>query len=258
MIYGICNQTFITVRSEPREQSEMSSQILFGECYLIIEKYQNWHRVKNMFDGYEGWINTRLHTPISEKNYFKLNQLVPVVLDNPITNAHRFGSDGIYWLLAGSSIYGLNGKTFSMEKEIFTLDQIPDNSSNVPIRDYIEKTALKMLNIPYLWGGRSTFGIDCSGFSQLIYKIAGLTLKRDAREQFNQGVEIQLEETQCGDLAFFSNDEGNITHVGMILNDRKIIHSSGKVRIDLLDVNGIYNFSKKEYSHKLKGIRKLI
>ncbi len=255
MVYGICNQTLIQVRLEPSEKSEMVSQILFGETYLILEKFQKWYRVQNMYDSYQGWINSSLHIPLSELSYNKLIKEIPVILDKPISYARQLSKDGVYWLLAGSAVYGLKGKTFSIEKEIFTLDAVPEDNSNKPVREFMAQLAISMLNIPYLWGGRSTFGIDCSGLSQLIYKIAGLSLRRDAKDQFKQGLEISLENTKPCDLAFFGNDDSSITHVGIVLSDSRIVHASGKVRIDNLDCQGIFNNIQKEYSHKLIGIR---
>ena len=108
--------------------------------------------------------------------------------------------------------------------------------------DWIVKVARRYLNAPYLWGGRSPFGVDCSGFTQMVYKIAGQHLLRDAAQQVSQGRSIDfMEECQAGDLAFFDNEEGDIIHVGMILADNHIIHCDGMVRIDRLDQSGIHN-----------------
>ena len=117
---------------------------------------------------------------------------------------------------------------------------------------------MRYLNAPYLWGGRSPFGIDCSGFTQLVFKFAGIKLQRDAYQQGGQGSIINfIEEVQPGDLAFFSNDEGAIIHVGIMLKDNRIIHSSGKVRIDKIDHFGIYNAETKKHSHLLKLIKRM-
>jgi gamma-D-glutamyl-L-lysine dipeptidyl-peptidase len=115
------------------------------------------------------------------------------------------------------------------------------------------------LNSPYLWGGKTPFGIDCSGFTQMAYKLAGIKLRRDAWQQAEQGHTINLlEETEPGDLAFFDNDEGNIVHVGIILRDHKIIHAAGKVRIDSIDHYGINNKELKKYTHKLRLIKRMV
>ena len=121
------------------------------------------------------------------------------------------------------------------------------------------KTAFMYLNAPYLWGGKTPFGIDCSGFTQMVYKLNGYSLLRDASQQATQGEALSfIEESEAGDLAFFDNDEGVITHVGIIMEDNYIIHSSGKVRIDRLDHLGIFNPDTQRHTHKLRVIKKYI
>ena len=118
--------------------------------------------------------------------------------------------------------------------------------------------AFLFLNTPYLWGGKTPFGIDCSGFTQLVYKLCGHTLLRDAKDQATQGEVLSfIEESEPGDLAFFDNEEGVITHVGIIMQDYFIIHASGKVRIDVLDHSGIYNTDTKKHTHKLRVIKRI-
>ncbi len=115
------------------------------------------------------------------------------------------------------------------------------------------------MNAPYLWGGKTPFGIDCSGFTQMVYKLNGHALLRDASEQASQGIALSfIEESEPGDLAFFDNSEGQIIHVGIIMEDNHIIHAHGKVRIDRLDHSGIYNIDKKIHTHKLRVIKKII
>ena len=115
------------------------------------------------------------------------------------------------------------------------------------------------LNTPYLWGGKTPFGIDCSGFSQMVYRINGYQLNRSAEEQSQQGDALSfIEESEPGDLAFFDNNEGVIDHVGIILKDNYIIHVNGEVRIDRIDHTGIFNTDKRLYSHQLRVIKKII
>ena len=101
-------------------------------------------------------------------------------------------------------------------------------------------------------------GMDCSGFSQVVHRIVGNDLPRDASQQVELGDTISfVEEAQAGDLAFFDNEEGNITHVGICLGGGDIIHASGSVRIDKLDHIGIFNADKGTYSHKLRVIKRI-
>ena len=120
----------------------------------------------------------------------------------------------------------------------------------------IIRTALLYLNTPYLWGGKTPFGIDCSGLTQMVYRLNGIKIKRDAFQQANQGKILNVfNDIKPGNLAFFSNKEGEISHVGILINNNSIIHAHGKVRVDQFDENGIYNSKLENYSHKLKFIK---
>jgi cell wall-associated NlpC family hydrolase len=153
--------------------------------------------------------------------------------------------------------YKKNNVSFNKNEYIFdglTVDSSKKNSKNKLIEN-----AYIYLNAPYLWGGRSPLGIDCSGFTQLLYKLNGVQLPRDASQQAKVGQTLSfVEESEAGDLAFFDNEEGNIIHVGMVLDNNRIIHASGKVRIDRLDHQGIYNVDTHKYSHRLRLIKKII
>ena len=122
-----------------------------------------------------------------------------------------------------------------------------------------DRTAKEFLNAPYLWGGKSFFGVDCSGFTQLVYKVNNVKLPRDAYQQAEVGEALSfVEESQPGDLAFFENAEGRIIHVGIMLDDQKIIHASGKVRIDTLDSTGIFNQEMNKHTHKLRFVKSIL
>jgi cell wall-associated NlpC family hydrolase len=159
----------------------------------------------------------------------------------------------------GAVLPGFKNGQFQIAGNTFTFEgQTCDSSARRTIKD-IKETAYLFLNAPYLWGGRSPFGIDCSGFTQLVYKLNGYKLPRDARQQVELGSPLSfVEEAEAGDLAFFDNEEGNIVHVGIILENQQIIHASGSVRIDKFDHYGIFHSDNKKYSHMLRVIKKLI
>lgn len=229
------------VRREPSDKSEMISQALFGEHVVILESQEKWSMVEMEADGYEGWIDNKqlgVHHPMEDS----------VMLSIPISPCTCANGDSML-LPAGSII--------SSSIKCNTVQPNWDGSSMD-----LEGCARQFLNAPYLWGGRTIMGIDCSGFTQLVMRLNGKVLPRDAYQQAECGVTVNfIEEAQTGDLAFFDNAEGRIVHVGLILRrsqtDVHIIHASGCVRIDALDHEGIFNLTKEEYSHKLRIIKRI-
>ena len=249
MLYGICNLGIVPMRLEPTDTSELVSQVLYGEHFKVLEKRKKWSRIRIAFDKYEGWIDNKQYTEIEENDFKSLSNnelklstdLVEFVTDN---------KQNIYTIPLGSSLSGLgilrhkfDGNSVSIKKD----------------KSELIEAAFLYLNSPYLWGGKTPFGIDCSGFTQMVYKLCGYKLNRDASQQANQGDALSfIEESEPGDLAFFDNNEGNIIHVGIIMENNHIIHAHGKVRIDLLDHSGIYNVDTNKHTHKLRVIKKII
>jgi len=261
MRYGISNLSIVPVRTDPCETSEMCTQILFGEHYSIVDENKKWCKIKLAFDDYEGWIDQKMVYEISEKTFRQLNQQQLTVTTNPFNIVQPEKGYSNFLIVAGSSLpfYKSAHNTFRIGAESYTIqgDRILSVKKN--IRNILIENALKYFNAPYLWGGRSPFGVDCSGFSQILYKMIGLHLPRDAQQQAMIGENITfVEEALPGDLAFFDNDEGKIVHVGIIWEKNKIIHSSGKVRIDNIDHFGIYNIDTKRYSHQMRLMRRII
>ena len=232
---GICTVSVAAIRAEQSHQSEMTSQLLYGETVEILQTKGKFIKVKMHFDGYEGWIDSQQIAEISS-DYFdeRKTQLVSNTVQMYNT------SQGPILLSMGSEV---NSEKIS--PTFLSLENISE-------------TAKQFLNVPYLWSGRSFFGIDCSGFVQLIYKAHGISLPREAQQQSEVGDVLSfVEESKPGDLAFFEDEEGRICHVGMMLSDHEIIHASGKVRIDSLDSTGIFNKELNKHTHKLRFLRSI-
>ncbi len=257
MKFGIANLSIIPVRKEPKEQSEMTTQILFGETFKITKKLKNWCYIVIDNDNYEGWIDKKLCNQISEETYVKHTKDNPVIVPDMISAVHQEDSKLPNFICAGSELpfFNKTDKSFLLgNKKYFLLNDLEHNKKLT-----IKEIAYQFLNSPYLWGGKTNFGIDCSGFTQTVFKINGKKIPRDASQQVKQGSTLNfMTEAKLGDLAFFDNDDGNIIHVGIILNNKKIIHASGKVRIDNIDFNGIFNNDTKTYTHKLRVIKRVI
>ena len=249
MQYGICHLSIIPLRLEPADPSEMVSQVLYGEHFKVLEIRKNWVKIRLAFDKYEGWIDHKQYTEVEEKQYKYLDSESPI-LASDLVDFIQDETQQLYPISLGATLN--NNALLNRTFEGNTTYGLKDKSLLI-------NTAFNYLNAPYLWGGKTPFGIDCSGFTQMVYKLNGYKLLRDASQQATQGEPLSfIEESEPGDLAFFDNNEGHITHVGIIMKDNYIIHAHGKVRIDRLDHTGIYNAETGKHTHKLRVIKKII
>ena len=247
MNYGLCNLSVVPLRSEASDTSEMVSQVLYGELFEVLEKTNKWALIKLAFDGYEGWIDPKQYLPISEEDFLNLKKLTSTYSSN-LVDIISTPENELLPITMGSNLQTADFLNHNFEGEF--LEGIHSKAN-------IIETAQNYINSPYLWGGKTPFGIDCSGFTQMVYKMNGYHLLRDASQQATQGEALSfIEESEPGDLAFFDNEEGNITHVGIIMKDNLIIHAHGKVRIDHLDHSGIFNADKNAHTHKLRVIKR--
>jgi hypothetical protein len=253
-MFGICNLAIIPLRFEPNDRSEIVSQVLFGEHFEVIEQLKQWSRVKLQYDAYEGWIDSKQFQIISETNYNQLSQDA-IILNSDLIEYITAPNDLLMPIPLGASLSFLNYGDVNINNYDFEGTKI----SGMKPKSNLINTAFMYLNAPYLWGGKTPFGIDCSGFTQMVYKLNGYKLFRDASQQAAEGEALSfIEESEPGDLAFFDNEEGKIIHVGIIMENNYIIHASGKVRIDRLDHLGIYNAEINRHTHKLRVIKKII
>jgi cell wall-associated NlpC family hydrolase len=261
MNYGVINQSLAALRREPFEKSEMVSQLLFGETFAIHEQHKGWLRVTVTHDTYEGWLDSKLCLLVNADEYLWTQAAGAHKCATQNFMAQRDGSEHPIHLCAGSSIYhsASTSTVFSLPQVKYNALSSPFDGNGHSIMETIQRRALYYINSPYLWGGRSPFGIDCSGLVQVVFKSIGYYLPRDASQQVVLGEIIDfVNMTQTGDLAFFDNEEGAITHVGIVLPEGRIIHSSGYVRIDKLDQQGIYCSETRLYTHRLRIIKRIL
>lgn len=253
-MYGICNLAIIPLRIEPNDRSEIVSQVLFGEHFEVVEQYKQWSKIKLEYDHYEGWVDSKQYQTINENEYQLLSQ-ENLVLSTDIIEYVSGSNNLLLPITLGSSVCFLNHSTINTSN--FTFEGA--KTRGIKPKKEILNSAFMYLNAPYLWGGKTPFGIDCSGFTQMVYKLNGYKLFRDASEQSLQGDALSfIEESEPGDLAFFDNEEGQIIHVGIIMENNYIIHASGKVRIDRLDHLGIFNSESNKHTHRLRVIKKIV
>ena len=253
-MFAICNLALIPLRIEPSDRSEIVSQVLFGEHFEIIETQNQWSKIRLHFDDYEGWVDSKQYQIISEKNFNDLSKDA-IILNSDLVEYVTNSSTILLPITLGASLTFLHHSEINIDSFEFEGMRI----SGVKPKSDLITTAYTYLNAPYLWGGKTPFGIDCSGFTQMVYKLNGYKLLRDASQQSTQGDALSfIEESEAGDLAFFDNEEGKIIHVGIIMENNYIIHASGKVRIDRLDHLGIYNAELNRHTHRLRVIKKII
>lgn len=235
---GICNVSVAPVRADKTDKAEIVTEMLYGESADILEVINNWTRIKMHYDGYEGWIDTKQITLVTDD--FLVKRKTHLVTE-PFQS--RVMESGKMLLSMGSEV---SFETIHAQR-------------GTTLRQSIVETAKEFLNVPYLWGGKSFFGVDCSGFTQLVLKVHDIKYPRDAYQQGEVGEPLRfIEEAQPGDLAFFENSEGRIIHVGFMLENNQIIHAHGKVRIDTLDSSGIFNKELNKHTHKLRFIRNIL
>lgn len=249
MPYGIATLSIVPLRLEPTDISEMISQVLYGDTFKICEKRKHWSRIRLDFDQLEGWIDNNQFMEIPEMDYREL-VAQPKRLSADLIEFIQDHNEQLITIPLGCGLGNLEYLNHSFDGH---------SVSGIQSKSRLVQTAFLYSNSPYLWGGKTPFGIDASGLTQMVYKLNGYQLSRAVEEQAKQGEALSfIEESEAGDLAFFDNNEGQITHVGIMMEDNYIIHAYGKVRIDRLDHSGIYNRDLQKHTHKLRVIKKII
>lgn len=257
--YAIYLNTVLPVRAEASEASEMVTQLLFGETCEILEKAETFSKIRNTDDRYEGWVDSKMLTEIDENTYQQINDAPVFRTCVPVADTFCLTDKSVYHLSAGSRLplFDVNsnccdiaGMRFQIHPSFITY--LPESN-----KDNIISSATLFLNTPYLWGGKHILGIDCSGFTQIVYTLNGYNIPRDASMQVTIGNTIDsIEDASIGDLLFFEKS-GKITHVGIYMGEERIIHASGKVRIDKVDKKGIFNTDLNDYTHTLATIKRI-
>ncbi len=256
----ICHLPLVPVRATPSHKAEMITQLLFGELYSILESENNWLKIKIIEDDYIGWIDKNQHQNTGEIEANKLQNSLPNIVCQAFTKIYNANKTVQFYLPFGSRLHFLDNTEISFNGILYPLktdEFILPNPNN--FAQNVEKFAFQFLNVPYLWGGKTHFGIDCSGFTQQVFIALGIKLQRDAWQQAQQGIVVDfLETAKHGDLAFFDNEEGRITHVGILLNKGQIIHASGRVKLDKIDNYGIFSEEQNIYTHKLRILKRYV
>ena len=257
-MYGICHLSLVPCRKEPSDRSELVTELLFGECFTVSGTSGSWSRIITERDQYECWIDTKQFLPLNADEY-QLYCTQPRFFSTEIVHVLSSENHSPRPLLLGSTLPEFENGEIRLSGKAWKYEGQAVSSQTETTRRGLVQTAMLYLDAPYRWGGRTPFGIDCSGFTQMVYVLNGKQLRRDAFQQAEQGSLLSfIEEASAGDLAFFDNAEGRIIHVGIILQGSRIIHASGQVRIDPFDHHGIYHSATGKYSHNLRMIRSIL
>jgi gamma-D-glutamyl-L-lysine dipeptidyl-peptidase len=256
--YGVCRLAVVPMRAEPSQKAELINQLLFGEHYRVLQVQpdRQWLYIQAAWDGYLGWISMSQFTEITEA-YFEQIETADFKISIDLVSSILYQKQRMN-IVMGAVLPFTGTELFKIEESLaFGGESKPLGQRwGMP---FLKDIAFKYINTPYLWGGKSPFGIDCSGFIQMVFKICGYRLNRDASQQVLQGDEVnEFEKVKAGDLAFFCEKDGRVSHVGLVIDNLHIIHASGKVRVDLLSPDGIFNLDNQVLTHNLHSIRRII
>lgn len=264
MNQGICIWSSVAIRAEASHRSEMVTQLLFGETYAVMETTSDWLKIKTSDCGYEGWLYAKQHYPLSSEEFALNSSSAQYFVRDTFLYVQDTLTHIAFPLFIGShfptptdGVFRLGDKCF---KVTFPPPAAPPRHEGLSEQqDLLLEFAFHYLNTPYLWGGRTPAGIDCSAFVQNVFNSIGIQLPRDAAQQVNYGENVDfVDEARIGDLAFFENEEGYIIHVGIVCGFHQIIHASGHVQINTLDSNGIFRSDLNKYTHRLRIIKRIL
>ena len=257
--YGICRISIAFVRQLPSHKSYLVTQVLFGEYVKIIsKKNKDWFRIECLWDGVIGWIDPKQFHVLKDKQLGKMQKECKT-----FTLDHLHGlnsSSSTIPISIGSNLPHCDGINVKLPFGQFQYHgQIVNTEQFLPSKKLLLNITKRYLHCPYLYGGRSILGLDASGFTQVVYKLMGCNLPRSCDAQALEGEDIGFRsQAKPGDLAFFENDQGQIDHVGILLEEESIMHVYGQVRLDKLDQEGIFDLQKKKYIYKLRTIRRVV
>lgn len=228
------------MRKSASEKEEVISQAFFGEIVTRIKEAGNWAFIRSS-DNYEGWVPLdSLYTP--EKTYqptlYTCKLVVPLYAEETIVFGPKFNLP-----------YGIGLKVVGQSTDWFTVEMPYGELLYVRRGHLAEKKTLQkndlvafakeFLDIPYIWGGRSSFGFDCSGYVQTLYLYLGIQLPRDSGPQSRDKRFVDVENLEIGDLIFWGESREKIKHVGLYIGNNQFIHSTAREQMPWVRISSL-------------------
>ena len=276
-MYAVVLHSIVPVRTEPREGAEQSTQLLFGELCRITESLPRWYKIRNEADSEEGYVDYKMITPMSDEEYAAYAKALASATARvmlPMTYAVSENNRQTLPLTLGTLLPNYHDGQFEVLGVSFRIDAAAVVTQALPMNpNTLMQVTRFLLNTPYLWGGKNALGLDCSGLTQTVMSLFGVQLPRNASQQVKCGDEVKhLKDSRAGDLVFFDHADTNcadaepnnckgdtrITHVGILLDSERVIHCSGRVKIESIDERGIFGAEQRLYTHHLAAIRRMV
>ena len=249
----------VPLRAEAAETAEMVTQMLFAETATVLEQTERWTKIKLDADGYEGWADRKMLSQLGDRQFDQLQSAPKAVVAFPVSLSVSLENKTSILLTGGTRLPNYHAGMFELLGVKFNIDASTVETTLEFTTENLMRIAFFYLNTPYLWGGKNALGMDCSGFTQIIFGIFGIRLPRDASMQVQHGKVVNfLPEAKAGDLAFFENTDKKIIHVGILLDNNRIMHCSGRVKINQIDSQGIISEETGQYTHRLRVIKRIV
>jgi gamma-D-glutamyl-L-lysine dipeptidyl-peptidase len=255
--FGVCRLSVVSVRKEPQVLSLQLSQLLFGDHYEVIgvSADKSWIQIRIYFDQVEGWIPLNQHHTIAPEYFDQINSAdFKITTDVCSTILYKKTPLSI---LMGSIVPISQSELFKMEEQ-FAFNGESKSLGQKREFEFLKLIALKYLNAPEMEGGKTPFGIDGFGLVQMVHRICGYTLGHSLENLQRHGRKVEVESAKPGDLIFLASLAKGTKSVGLWMEENKILHVDGRVRLDACANGNLLDGETKHESHIIESFRRYL